>query len=506
MNSSFYKYLLLTVLYIPVLQGQSFYNPYNHFNLLFESSNKVNPYFVSGNPAYLGYDGRDELLSINAAYDNEDGSLRKFFDPGTERNYDLSFSGKKTLDSSQTFKGLFAIQRMERKDWAFLATKDYNSGSLFLLGDSTTGGSRYNGIFMNVQYSARLFGRLLTGVSVDYYVDEGMKEISPRPTSEHRDINATAGFGYLFSDNLSAGLSFNVYDKNEKIVYAEDEGALYTETILFKIRGLDLWETAVKKTEQRYSYYNSYNGTADIYYHNDILSAVCFAGNTVEHITVKDNGTSPVPEGYWENTSVHAGAEAMFYLSDKLNAGLLYKYSNNDMWAKHPAYNVLINSTEISSNEFGAGLQYKLTDKLSAGLEINASLSNEKCDDYYSDIYYDIDRFTISPLLGLSYSWNKYLFTHAAFGIINSVVDNYTSSAGHPGVVYYAFTSRTLDYLAAEYTGTRCYLKAEINPGVIGLINVYVGYTQINAGSNTPAYFGSRNNLQASVEFKIKAY
>jgi hypothetical protein len=509
MNSGLYKRVLalLALIYIPYVNGQDLYNTYNHFNLLFESSNKVNPYYFSGNPAYLNYDGRDQLLSVKGSMKNEDGDFKEFFDPGKIRNYDLSFSGKKILDSNQTFKGLFAIQKQQRKDWNFLATKDYNTGSPFLMGDSTTGSTRYNGILMNAQYSVKLWKSLLTGISLNYYVDEGLKEVSPRPTTEHRDIDVSAGLGYIINPNLSAGFTFRVYDKNEKIKYAEDEGAVYNETILFKIRGFDLPERNAKKTEVRYSYNNGYEGKIDGFYKNDAVSAVVFAGNTFEHITLKDNENNPEPEGYWRNNSVSAGAEAMINLCRNLSAGCMYVFDNDDMWARHPVYNVLMNSSKNYEHKFGAGVQYGFNNNFTAGLELSGSFRHVKYEDYYSNVFYSLDRLTLTPQLGINYVWSKLLLTHVAAGYIKSNANNFDFTGGTGNSSFYnSFTGKDINYISADYNGMRYTFKAEINPGKFGLINLYATYLHLDAGDNVSAFYNGRSDLQATIEFKIKVY
>src|SRR5690606_11463407 len=147
--------------------------------------------------------------------------------------------------------------------------------------------------FMNAQYSARLFNRLLTGFSINYYVDEGLKEVSPRPTSDHRDIDAGIGIGYELNNNLSLGGSLRAYDYNESIQYSEDIEAIYAETILFKFRGLDLPEIIKKTSESRASYHNGYDGKLDLFYSDINISAALFGGNNLEHITFKDNLSNP---------------------------------------------------------------------------------------------------------------------------------------------------------------------------------------------------------------------
>jgi len=506
MKYRFYIPLITALLITPFCNGQDIYNPYNHFKTIFESGTKANPYYLSGNPAYLRYDGRDELLSTQGMFNNTTGDFKNFFDPGTERNYDLAFSGKKILDSTQIFKGYFAIQKLERISWNWLAVKNYNSGSPFMLGDSTTGDTRYNGIFMNAQYSARIFNRLLTGFSISYYVDEGLKEIAPRPTSDHRDIDVTAGFGYLLNNNLSLGFSLRVLDLNEKISYEEDEEAVYSETILLKFRGYDLPQIISKKTESRISYHNGYYGNFDIFYHDENISASVFAGGGFEQITLKDNITNPDPEGYWRKTSFTGGLQVSYTFGRQWNTGAIYKFTREESWAKHPLYEVLLDDQNNNLHEIVLGLQYTASEKLSMGLEVASSLSNVNYDDYYSGVFYKNENFTIAPLLGISYVWSDFIKTHVALGYTNSSNNNIEVLDNNTSLFYEVTRSVDIRYLITDYTGKNLYLKAEINPGFLGLINIYIAYREIDATENPAHKFHDRTEIQTAIELKIKAY
>ena len=506
MKYRFFIPLIIALLITPFCNGQDIYNPYNHFKTIFESGTKANPYYLNNNPAYLNYDGQDELLLIDGNWNSASGDFKNFFDPGTEKNYNLAFSGKKILDSTQTFKGYFSIQKLKRYDWNWLVVKDYDSGSPFLLGDSTTGDTRYNGIFMNAQYSAKLFERLLTGFSISYYVDEGLKEIAPRPTSEHRDIDVTAGLGYLLNNNLTLGFSARVFDLNENISYEEDEEAVYTETILFKFRGYDLPQRISKKTESRISYHNGYQGNCDVFYRDENISASVFTGGGFEHITLKDNITNPDPEGYWRKTSFTGGLQVSYTFGRQWNVGVLYKFNQEMSWARHPLYNVLLDEQKNNLHKFILGLQYTASEKLSVGLEVASSLSNVYYDDYYSGVFYKNENFKIAPLLGINYVWSDVLKTHLAVGFTNSSNYNFKLSTSNITSFYEVTRSIDLYYLNTGYTGKNLYLKAEVNPDFLGLFNIYIAYQKIDASENQNYKFHDRTEIQTVIELKIKAY
>lgn len=219
-------------------QGQEFYEP-TFFNTVFDANENNNSYFIGNNPAYLKFDNRDEKLYGNVTFLNDNGRFKKFLDPKTKRRYMASFSGKKAISEDQIFKGTFGFIRDEYIDWNWLSTKRYDSGSPFLLGDSTTGKTRFNGIFLNAEYAGKLYKNLSLGFSLTYFVDDGFKEVSPRPISAHRDIIFSAGLKYQLNRFNSIGLVLNSFDYNEEIKYQEDEGGVLNETTLIKFRGID---------------------------------------------------------------------------------------------------------------------------------------------------------------------------------------------------------------------------------------------------------------------------
>ena len=67
---------------------------------------------------------------------------------------------------------------------------------------------------MSAEYCNKLSDRFLLGSSLKYSVDEGLKEITPKPTSNHREIDFRAGSGYNFNEKISAGLVVNVFGKS----------------------------------------------------------------------------------------------------------------------------------------------------------------------------------------------------------------------------------------------------------------------------------------------------
>lgn len=95
------------------------------------------------------------------------------------------------------FKGIFGFNKLIRKKWDLVFSKDYSTGNPFLIGDSSSGSSVFNGIYFDANYFNRFSEKFTIGAGLEYYVDEGMKRVSPKPTSQHRNI--LFKFGSTFS-------------------------------------------------------------------------------------------------------------------------------------------------------------------------------------------------------------------------------------------------------------------------------------------------------------------
>jgi hypothetical protein len=501
-------YTILVIAASQSVNAQDIYNRHNIFNTILDAKGRINPYSLSGNPAFLPYDSRDQLLSVESNWSSTDGGYKKFLEPGIERTYDLDFTGKKHLDKNQIFKGMFSLTRLERHDWNWLAVKNYNNGSPFLLGDSTSGRTRYNGIFMNAQYSAYLTERFLTGFSISYGVDEGLKEIAPRPTSNHRDMDITVGAAYNIIPEFAAGLSFRTFDFLEQINYREDEGALYDETIIFKIRGFDYPLRISKKVESRISYHNRYYFNSDFFYNSSDLTAVAYLGAGTEQIVIKEDLSNPRIEGYWNNDLVKAGVNFKYNLGYSWSAGLSYKMTRNEMWARHPLFNVLLMNNNIYVHEASAGFEHIFSTRLSAGVELGGEFTDNKMDDFYGNVSYGYKLSGYNAMVGVNYIWSDYLKTFIVIGGGNKKNSDLNISNEFPSSYFQNSRYIDLAYLNNDLFTTRIHLNAEIQTGFPGIINLYVTYINNSVtGDGAPEFSSAqRSFLNAAVEFKVKVF
>jgi hypothetical protein len=476
------------------------------FNSCFDAGENINSYYVGCKPAFIEWDNVDERLHIKSRIKNEEGNYKKFIAPKEKGVYQLNFSGKKKISENQVFKGYFAFQKDRRNGWDWIATKNYDSGHPFIFGDSTSGSTRYNGILMNAQYGARLWKELLIGFSLGYYVDEGLKEVSPRPTSEHRDIRFNFGLGYELNEENHVGISFKTFDYNEKILYREDKGALYDETILFKFRGFDNPLIYNKKSETRNSYHNGYaaNLTYQTIFEN--LRLAVSGGGGFENISLQDGGTRPVKSGYWKNSFYFARAKLLYKITGRLTSIFGYDFRTEDMWARHPQYDVLLQEKLRSKHNADLGFGYSLTDYLGIGLETGVQFGGSEMSDYYSLLEQNFDQLRWGAKIGIDYKWNKSLTTQLGYGYSKSDYSNEELKAQQKSKYYSSFRSEDLLYLITPDKTHSVFLDICYSSDFLGIFDVVVSYSNVTPSDNSVFSGFHRNEIDVFIEYKTQVY
>ncbi len=475
---------------------QKFFNPFDY----------QNQYYNSDNPAFLHLDTSEELLLISTEYNGSEGDFKRFMDPGAISNYNLSFTGKKTLDSLQLFKGSFGLTKEEYKDRQWLTTKYYSSGNPFLLGDSTTGRSRYNGINIDASYNRLIFGNYYAGAKINYFVDEGLKTVSPRPVSEHREIDMTLGLGFD-GDNLAIGVTYQLFDKFEKIRYAEDQGALYDESIIFKFNGYDNPWVFNKKSEVRRSYNNgmTFNIGADYLIGKSIkLSGSFKLGNLANDI--KDNNNVPNPAGYWNKEYISATIHSNYIINNNLTAGLNYKFKSVETWSKHPDFNVILTESNSMNHAVELNTGYKASNRFKIGIGLFSEFNTMEYDDYYSSINWNTNGSIVGGKVLASYSVSEKfnlgcIFEHGIYSLDKSGL-----TLNEPTIYFTNTRLYDVYFYLTEYSYNTLGLELDLLTENIGGFNLICTYTGFNPENSQLYQDTDRNYFNIILEYRIDVY
>ena len=475
------------------------------FSTIFIDPQTVDSYHFGKNPAYINFSLNDEFLSLKNITKDEEGEYKKFTTPRIDRSYDFFASGKKSIDSTQKFKGSFGFTKLERKKWDWFFTRDYDTDNPFIIGDSTTGDSRINGILLNAQYAINISDDFSAGINIDYSVDEGLKTVSPRPTSEHRDIGAKIGAGFNIDKNISIGVTCGFSDKNEQISYREDEGSLTQETIILKFKGYDFPNVLRKKVETRYAYTNVYDAGLNFSYDDlERTKVAAFVNSGFEKTSIKDDALDPKGEGFWKDDHLEAGIKLVTNLAEDLNIGFIYRYNLNDGWAKYPPTDVLYYERNSASHSLEAGVETKIDGDLSAGLEAGFSRSSRDENDHYS-IVRSLNKSNVwFGKIGINYSWSNSIATLISYNFAKKSNSLGELTIGNNTV--YFFNNRIYDlwHLQSGYVKHGFSISSEISTLSSGTLLAQINYSLMKPISH--AVFGNvnRNEFRLTLEYRVK--
>lgn len=476
------------------------------FSTIFNQGFNLDSYNFGNNPAYLDFSLDDEFLSLKNVAKNSEGEFKKFITPRTDQTFGFFASGKKSIDSIQKFKGSFGFSKLVRKNWDWFFTRDYDTDNPFIIGDSTSGGSRINGILINAQYAITISERLAAGVNFDYTVDEGLKTVSPRPTSEHRDIHGKLGIGYLINKELSLGLTLDVTDKNEQISYREDEGSLTQETIIFKFKGYDFPNVLRKKVETRYSYTNGYASGITFAYNNfEDFKLAGFVNSGFEKNSIKEDALDPKGVGFWKDDYIEVGLKASKHFSKNIITGLSYKYLKRNGWAKYPPTDVLYYERNLYSHSFIAGYEQVINKDISAGLEAGISIFSKKEDDHYSVVNSSIQFNQYFGKIGINYHWSEDVSSLLSYAVSARANHKYELNYNEKGSIYFV-NARIYDliYLETAFLQHSFSLTSEVNLWNSDMVLFHLNYSTTKPISIDSFKNTRRSEFDLIIEYRVK--
>jgi len=499
-----YFYILgLIILCLPAVSVHA-----QEFSTFFDypGKEKLNQYFYGKNPAFLQFGQEEELLGLRSGIKHFNGSFKRFIDPGEENLYTLSASGQKSIDENQFFKGSFNLIRLERLNWDWIFTREYDK-NIFLIGDSTSGRSRFTGILLNSEYSIKIMDDFLFGADINYLVDEGLKEVSPRPVSEHRYIDFSLGLGYTGFGDITLGIKGDVNDKMEKVVYQEDQGALTKETIILKFRGYDYPNVFRKKSEVRYSYGNSYSGQFDFAYNNNgPLRITGFAAAGIENYLLKDDAINPESDGFMLNSIISAGIISNYQVNSEFDIGFSFKTNSEELWGKSPKYNVLYYEENRISNNINFAAGYNISPGTGITLEIGDVITSGDVKDYYSEIEFSVKGNKYTGAVGL----NQELFNNIKLGLAYQFSTNKISDkplkSGINSDYFLGNRIEDIYFYQSDFSSQRIKFLIQINSVLGGEIKAVFDYGIIKP-DNAEYFKGmKKEDVNSFIEYRVKVF
>ena len=442
--------VIATILLINEIYSQNFI--YDLRDLSTKPDTSFNLYNLTNNPALLSYDLDDEKLKTTFFFNSSNNYLRRFFVPEKTDFYEIHFSGKKRIGENQIFKGKFSFNKEIRKNWNWIFTKDFKSGNPFLLGDSSSGSSIFNGIYFDANYFNQLTEKSTLGAQLEYFVDEGLKKVSPKPTSQHRIIRFKLGGSYDLFDFLKGGIDVQIIDSKEEISYKEDESAVYKEITLFKFQGYAFPIVVKKKTETRLGYFNAYS--VDGHFLFNPLAKFQIMGNLnkgIEQIIQKEEVNNPQSRGHFENDYLRLNVMSNFNFTDKLDHILQIEYFTSESWSRHPDYFVTLSENYQKFFIIKGIFNYKFTSDLLLFTGVGAGKLKMNLRDYYGDVYFDLKSNLYSFLSGLKFNFSEKIMIRSALSLEKNLVKNSGLRYFNTGYYFSSFQENDFEYFTTDY-------------------------------------------------------
>jgi hypothetical protein len=461
----------------------------------------------NGNPAWLFLDHISPDLWIHLNGGAHNGAFRGSFEPGTTSEYQYFVEGAKNLGDLQVVRGEFGFHQDFRSDWMWMDSKGYRTTNPFLLGDSSTGETVYRGIVMRAQYGMLLADQWIMGVEMEYGVNNGVKNVTPKPISTNRDLKTSVGVGYVFESGLHVGGFFRYTDQQEEISFVDEGSAVLTETVLFKYRGLDRFLRLTKKNETRNTQLRGYEGIATATFTLDENTDVAaFGGGGVVGTTVRDGGTSPIAQGYWQD----GRGEGHFKLHRRFGSttvGLQADYFRDSYWARHPEYDVLFMEGHASSLVVGGGLETPVVpDLLTIGAEYLNTREVEGTHDYLSAIIVDQERVSHTLRALTLWQWNERFSTSLVYAYTLQAPLISDIQAASPSSYFQTIRRTDLDLFAAKANVHSISIGINYNTRLFGSLLVFVDYTHATPRGDSPFAGTSRSVLQLFASVKVMTF
>lgn len=378
--------LLILFISVPATHGQWVTEPPEPFALDLLSLEPVTDWSaLTGNPALLFESHYSDHLQMHSTYGTTNGAFRRFVDPGRHETMNLGAFGSRSVGSRQLFSGEFGFRRTNYHNWQWLSTRMYESAHPFLKADSTSGLSRFNEIYIEGRYALHLPRNFTAGILVEYSVDEGLKNVAPKPVSEHREARAVAGLSHHIGP-LQWGVYAGLTDYEEELRYREYEGSLLDEVRLISFRGYDrpIVQTLDRETRITRSSGTLYGAHARF---KPFDRLVWYATARVSNraLELEEDLTRPRLEGYTSTTSKRLQS-SLLWSAGRLYLGGGAAIQHKEHWAEYQPFNALVSSGSKQEFSVRATAGYRLANNLTAMAELYSRHTSTSEDDFYSSL------------------------------------------------------------------------------------------------------------------------
>jgi hypothetical protein len=296
---------------------------------------QINLYRVAGNTAWLKANDSLNWMYYTADSRNNWGSLKRKWDAQKNQFHYFCFSGQKHLGDTQIFYGEIRYNWDYRHDITNAIEKNPYSGDPFVLADYTKGGITYHGPEVFAAFNHLILPSLWWGVSLQYNINNGLKDIETEPEIMCREINASFDLIYKLNSSSTFGLSVKPYQIQDitKLVKQKDGQSPTTK----RYRGEFEYREKTSKSD-RTAVYEGYEIRPQLAFNNNYFENITFFSYYYQWHKLYDGSTTRHYDGYYQAQRYGFHSITLVNSNNKYNSKLLleYHFKYADDWAKEP--------------------------------------------------------------------------------------------------------------------------------------------------------------------------
>lgn len=345
-------------------------------------NSQVNLYQIAGNAAWLKKNDSTNWMYYTVNSSNNWGTLKREWDAKSNRFHYFSFSGQKHLDEDKTFFGDIRYNWDYRKNVDYAIEKRPYSLDPFVLADYTTGSILYRGPEIFVAFNHELTNSFFWGVSLNYYINRGLKNEPSEAEIISREIRASIDLIYNANRNTSFGLSISPYQTQDITKLVTQKDGLEPTTRRFRGEFEFREKTG---TSDRTADYDGYEIKPQFYFKNSWFDHVSFLSYYYQWHRIYDGSSTRHYDGYFQAQHLSFKTVNRLVVDNQTQTNIIfvYNYSYYDDWAKEPNKNLLISRVFCNDHYliFGGSTKFSNTPLL-YGCELHWNYSMPHQIDY----------------------------------------------------------------------------------------------------------------------------
>jgi len=380
---------------------------------------QIDPYILGGNPAWLINSQLNSRLEINPSFTNSSGDYHRYYESGDVSNVDINFLGIKPLGKNGTFRGFAAYNYELQKDRNRILTLNPYSGDAFFFTDTTKGNYKYSGPTFGAMYSLEVVNNLFFGASINYQILDGLKKVYTFAETLYRNVSGNIGVAYQFSDNLSFGFNYQIFDTQERI-NASDVNNTEVQTFLY--RG-ETFNIELRGTSQNYKIKKSVNAfclqTQYIPIENLTVGLSFNYYSQTSQSLFPESSLHDVEDGYSSNDKINFLLMARLIYDENLIFGFTSGYNNSSHWSKNSKRELTIWEHEVSDVFSGVGLTFQTDDEqILVGAEYELHSISADSLKYINNRFTRLSALNHIARLGLESNLNKMFSLRLGYNLI----------------------------------------------------------------------------------------